>query len=304
MLQFISRRLAQAVVTVFVVSLTVFIFMNLAGDPAILLLPPEANANDVAHLRRSLGLDRPAYVRYLSFMTKFWYSDQVKSFRYTDRLLPLILTHLRWTLVLALAALAISLSIGIPLGTLAARNRSRPVDVGVRIFAVLGESVPAFVTAIILMLILAVKYRVLPVAGLGLRHAVLPVVTLVLLQVAVLMRLFRSELLDVFAQDYIRTARSKGLRERVVLTRHAFRNAAIPVLTMAGLLLNYLVLGAVVVEPIFAWPGLGWLMVQSVAARDYPVVVGSATIAAVLVALINLFVDVLQVWIDPRVRVA
>jgi ABC-type dipeptide/oligopeptide/nickel transport system permease component len=149
-----------------------------------------------------------------------------------------------------------------------------------------------------------VKYRVLPVAGLGLRNAVLPVATLVCLQVAILMRLFRSELLEVFSQDYIRTARSKGLRERAVLTRHAFRNAAIPVLTMAGLLLNYLVLGAVVVEPIFAWPGLGWLMVQSVSARDYPVVVGAATIAAVLVAGINLAVDVLQVWIDPRVRVA
>jgi ABC-type dipeptide/oligopeptide/nickel transport system permease component len=143
---------------------------------------------------------------------------------------------------------------------------------------------------------------VLPVAGLGLPHAVLPIATLVLLQVAVLMRLFRSELLEVFGQDYIRTARSKGLRERAVVVRHAFRNAAIPVLTMAGLLLNYLVLGAVVVEPIFAWPGLGWLIVQSVSARDYPVVVGGATVAAALVALINLSVDVLQVVVDPRVR--
>jgi peptide/nickel transport system permease protein len=303
MLQFVGRRLAQSLVTVFAVSLIVFIFMNLAGDPAILLLPPEANAADVQHLRRALGLDRPAYAQYLSFMTQFWYSDQVKSFRYSDQLLPLILTHLRWTLVLAVTALAISLAIGIPLGTVAARNRARTVDVALRILAVLGESVPAFVTAIVLMFVFAVKYGVLPVAGLGLRNAILPVVTLVLLQVAVLMRLFRSELLEVFAQDYIRTARSKGLREWVVLTKHAFRNAAIPVLTMAGLLLNYLVLGAVVVEPIFAWPGLGWLIVQSVAARDYPVVVGGATIAAVLVALINLSVDVLQVWIDPRVRV-
>lgn len=303
MLQFVGRRLAQSIVTVFAVSLIVFIFMNLAGDPAILLLPPEANASDVQHLRHALGLDRPAYARYVSFMTQFWYGDQVKSFRYNDRLLPLILTHLQWTMVLAVLALAVSLAIGIPLGTIAARNRGRTVDVVVRILAVLGESVPAFVTAIVFMLVFAVKYRVLPVAGLGIPNAVLPVATLVCLQVAVLMRLLRSELLDVFAQDYIRTARSKGLREGVVLTKHAFRNAAIPVLTMAGLLLNYLVLGAVVVEPIFAWPGLGWLIVQSVSARDYPVVVGSATVAAVLVALINLSVDVLQVLIDPRVRV-
>lgn len=303
MLPFVYRRLAQSLVTVFAVSLIVFIFMNLAGDPAILLLPPEAKPADVQNLRESLGLNRPAYVRYFSFMTQFWYSDQVKSFKYSDRLLPLILGHLQWTLVLAVSALVLSLVIGIPLGTLAARRHTRAIDVAVRILAVLGESVPAFVTAIVFMFLFAVKYRVLPVAGLGLRHAVLPVATLVCLQVAILMRLFRSELLEVFSQDYIRTARSKGLRERAVLTRHAFRNAAIPVLTMAGLLLNYLVLGAVVVEPIFAWPGLGWLMVQSVSARDYPVVVGAATIAAVLVAVINLAVDVLHVWVDPRVRV-
>jgi ABC-type dipeptide/oligopeptide/nickel transport system permease component len=215
----------------------------------------------------------------------------------------LILTHLRWTLVLAVVSLALSLAVALPLGTIAARNRSRGFDVGVRILAVLGESVPAFVTAIVLMLIFAVKFRVLPVAGLGVANAVLPVLTLVVLQVAVLMRLFRSELLDVFAQDYIRTARSKGLQEGVVLSRHAFRNAAIPVLAMAGLLLNYLVLGAVVVEPIFAWPGFGWLLVQSVAARDYPVVVGGATIASVLVAMVNLSVDIVQVWIDPRIRI-
>jgi len=302
MLSFVYRRLAQSLVTVFAVSVIVFIFMNLAGDPAILLLPPEARPADVQRLRESLGLNRPAYVRYVSFMTHFWYGDQVKSFKYNDRLLPLILNHLQWTLVLAVSALAISLAIGIPLGTLAARRRARAIDVAVRVIAVLGESVPAFVTAILLMFVFAVQYRVLPVAGLGVRNAVLPVATLVCLQMAILMRLFRSELLEVFSQDYIRTARSKGLREGAVLTRHAFRNAAIPVLTMAGLLLNYLVLGAVVVEPIFAWPGLGWLMVQSVSARDYPVVVGAATIAAVLVAVINLAVDVLQVWIDPRVR--
>jgi ABC-type dipeptide/oligopeptide/nickel transport system permease component len=302
MLPFVGRRLLQGIVTVFAASVIVFIFMNLAGDPAILLLPPEASPADVQRLRQTLGLDRPLHVQYLSFMTRFWYSDQIRSFRYTDKLLPLILTHLRWTLVLALSAIAISLAIGLPLGTIAARNRGRLPDVFIRILAVLGESVPAFVTAILLMFVFSVKLRILPVAGLGLPHAVLPVVTLVLLQVAVLMRLFRSELLEVFGQDYIRTARSKGLRERAVVTRHAFRNAAIPVLTMAGLLLNYLVLGAVVVEPIFAWPGLGWLIVQSVSARDYPVVVGGATVAAALVAVINLSVDVLQMLVDPRVR--
>jgi ABC-type dipeptide/oligopeptide/nickel transport system permease component len=200
--------------------------------------------------------------------------------------------------------MAIAVLVAIPLGALAALRRGRGADVLIRFLAVLGESVPSFCTAIVLMFVFAVRFPVLPVAGLGVANAVLPVTTLALLQVAVLLRLFRSELLEVFAQDYVRTARAKGLRELAVVVRHAFRNAAIPVVAMAGLLLNFLVLGAVVVEPIFAWPGLGWLLVQSVLARDFPVVVGGATIAAGLVALINLAVDVLQVWIDPRIRVA
>jgi peptide/nickel transport system permease protein len=301
---FIGRRLGQAVVTVFVVSVVVFLLMNLAGDPAVLLLPPEAGAADLARFRHELGLDRPLYVQYVTFMARFWYSDAVRSFRYSDRLLPLVVSHLRWTLVLAGLAMAVAVLVALPLGALAALRRGRLVDVVIRLVAVLGESVPSFCTAIVLMFLFAVRFPVLPVAGLGVPHAVLPVATLALLQVAVLLRLFRGELLEVFGQDYIRTAHAKGLRGAAVLVRHAFRNAAIPVVAMAGLLLNFLVLGAVVVEPIFAWPGLGWLLVQSVLARDYPVVVGGATLAAVLVALINLGVDVLQVWIDPRIRVS
>jgi ABC-type dipeptide/oligopeptide/nickel transport system permease component len=243
-------------------------------------------------------------VQYVTFMARFWYSDAVRSFRYSDRLLPLVVSHLRWTLVLAGLAMAVAVLVALPLGALAALRRGRLVDVVIRLVAVLGESVPSFCTAIVLMFLFAVRFPVLPVAGLGVPHAVLPVATLALLQVAVLLRLFRGELLEVFGQDYIRTAHAKGLRGAAVLVRHAFRNAAIPVVAMAGLLLNFLVLGAVVVEPIFAWPGLGWLLVQSVLARDYPVVVGGATLAAVLVALINLGVDVLQVWIDPRIRVS
>jgi ABC-type dipeptide/oligopeptide/nickel transport system permease component len=300
---FIGRRLVQAAVTVFVVSVAVFLLMHLAGDPAVLLLPPEAGTAELARFRHELGLDRPLHVQYAHFMTRFWYSDAVRSFRYSDRLMPLILSHLRWTLVLALVAMAVAVVVAVPLGALAALRRGRAADVLVRLLAVLGESVPSFCTAIVLMFVFAVRFPLLPVAGLGVSNAILPVTTLALFQVAVLLRLFRGELLEVFGQDYVRTARAKGLRERAVLVRHAFRNAAIPVVAMAGLLLNFLVLGAVVVEPIFAWPGLGWLLVQSVLARDFPVVVGGATIAAVLVALINLAVDVVQVWIDPRIRV-
>lgn len=300
--RFIIYRLAQSVVTVFVVSVLVFLFMHLAGDPVILLLPPEAKAEDIESFRHLFGLDRPLYVQYLEFMGKFWYSDTVKSFKFHDPLLPLVLSHLRWTLVLAMGTLMLSLLIAIPLGTITALYRGRFFDVVIRMIAVFGQSIPPFWTAMILMLLFAVKWDLLPVAGLGVKQAILPIVTLASFQIAVLLRLFRSEMLEVLNQDYIRTARSKGLQEVFVVTRHAFKNAAIPVLAMAGLLLNFLVLGAVVVEPIFAWPGLGWLVVQSVFARDFPVVVAAAIIAAVVVALINLATDILHVWFDPRVR--
>jgi ABC-type dipeptide/oligopeptide/nickel transport system permease component len=299
---FIGRRLLQGALTVLVVSALVFAFMTMAGDPAILLLPPEAGTAELERFRHELGLDRPALVRYATFMTRFWHSDAVRSFRYSDPLLPLILSHLRWTLVLAAAAMTVALAVALPLGAWVARRRGGVVDVLVRFTAVIGESLPSFVTAILLMYLLAVRFPVLPVAGLGFLHALLPVATLTLFQFAVLLRLLRSELLDVLGQDYVRTARAKGVGEGAIVGRHALRNALIPVVAMAGLLLNGLVVGAVVVEPIFAWPGLGWLLVQSVFARDYPVVVGGATIAAVVVTLVNVGVDVLQVWIDPRIR--
>jgi ABC-type dipeptide/oligopeptide/nickel transport system permease component len=299
---FIGRRLLQGALTVLVVSALVFAFMTMAGDPAILLLPPEAGTAELERFRHELGLDRPALVRYVTFMTRFWHSDAVRSFRYSDPLLPLILSHLRWTLVLAAAAMSVALAVALPLGAWAARRRGGAADLLIRLVAVVGESVPSFVTAILLMFLLAVRFPILPVAGLGFLHAVLPVATLTLFQLAVLLRLLRSELLEVLGQDYVRTARAKGVGEGAIMGRHALRNALIPVVAMAGLLLNGLVVGAVVVEPIFAWPGLGWLLIQSVFARDYPVVVGGATIAAVVVTLVNLGVDVLQVWIDPRIR--
>jgi len=301
---FIGRRVAQGVLTIALVSAIVFIFMNVAGDPAILLLPPEANTRDIAQIRHALGLDRPLYVRYVSLMTGFWFNHQVKSFRYQDPLVPLILSHLERTLILAAASVTLSVSIAIPLGTLAALRRGSAVDAIVRVLTVLASSVPSFCSSIFLIYVFAVKLQLLPVFGLGVKNAVLPIAALSLFQVAILLRLFRSELLDVLTQDYIRTARAKGVPNRGTLVRHAFKNAAIPVLTMTGLLLNSLVLGAVVVEPIFAWPGMGWLLYQSVLGRDYPVVVGATMIAAIIIVFVNLATDILHVWFDPRIRVA
>lgn len=304
MTRFIGRRLLQGVFTVVVVSAIVFAFMEFAGDPAILLLPPEANAQDVGQLRHALGLDRPLYVRYAVFMVNFWTSNRVKSFRYQDQIVALIGSHLVRSLVLAVASVLVSISVALPLGAMAAVRRGGAADTALRVLTVLASSVPVFCSSILLIYVFAVRLPIFPVFGLGVPNAVLPVTALSLFQIAILLRLFRSELVDVLRQDYLRTARAKGVPQPWVLARHAFRNAAIPVLAMTGLLLNSLVLGAVVVEPIFAWPGVGWLLFQSVIGRDYPVVVGTTMVAAMVIILVNLVVDMVHVWLDPRIRIA
>ena len=303
MMNYIVVRVAQAVVTVIVVSIVVFMFMQLSGDPAALLVAEEATPEDIAAMRERLGLDRPLHIQYLSFMWDFLFSDNLMSFRYYEPLRPLILRSLRWTLVLAGGATIVSVIVAVPLGTLTALRRGSGFDVSVRLVAILGQSMPSFWVAMLLILIVAVKLPLLPVSGLGVKHAILPMITLSFFQVAVLVRLVRSQMLEVLHQDYVRTARSKGLKESVVILRHALKNAMLPVVTMAGLQLSSLVLGAVVVEPIFAWPGLGHLMVNSVFGHDYPVVVGGTLVAGVLVTGVNLVVDILYGAIDPRISV-
>jgi len=277
--------------------------MHLSGDPATLLIPEEAGPEDIAAMRSRLGLDRPLYEQYIYFMRDFWRGETIKSFRYHEPLLPLIMEHLWRTLILAGGAIFFSVILAFPLGTLAALNRGSVLDVAIRIVAVIGQSMPSFWVAMLLILFFAVQIRLFPVSGLGVKNAVLPMTTLSFFQVALLLRLVRSEVLEAINQDYVRTARAKGLSETVIVYRHILKNAALPVLTMTGLQLSNLVLGAVVVEPIFAWPGLGYLMVNSVILRDYPLVVGGAIVAGVFVTGINLLVDILYGALDPRIRV-
>jgi peptide/nickel transport system permease protein len=303
MQRFVIQRLIQGIVIVVVVSLIVFTFVHVSGDPAALLVPEQATPEDVANYRKALGLDRPIYEQYLQFMGNFWLSDTVKSFRFQQPLLPLVLQHLRFTLMLAGLTIASSALVAVPLGIVAALRRGSVMDVGIRVVAVMGQSMPSFWVAMLLMLILAVHLRLFPVSGLGVKNVVLPTITLAFFQMAVLLRLVRSEMLEVMSQDYIRTARAKGVPERWVTIRHALKNAAIPVITVMGLQFGALVQGAIVVEPIFAWPGLGWLLVESIAARDFPVVVAGAIVAAIFVTAVNLVVDILYGWLDPRIRV-
>jgi peptide/nickel transport system permease protein len=301
--RFIIERLIQSVVIVVVVSVIVFLFVHASGDPAALLVPEQATAADAANYRKALGLDRPIYEQYVQFMSHFWFSDTVKSFRFQQPLLPLVLQHLKFTLILAALTIVASSLLAVPLGIFSALRRGSVMDVGIRLVAVMGQSMPSFWVAMLLMLILAVHLRLFPVSGVGVKNIVLPAMTLAFFQLAVLLRLVRSEMLEVMGQEYVRTARAKGVPELWVTIRHGLKNAAIPVITVMGLQFGALVQGAIVVEPIFAWPGLGRLLVESIAARDFPVVVAGAIIAAVFVTLVNLIVDLLYGWLDPRIRV-
>ena len=301
--RFIIERLIQSVVIVVVVSVIVFLFVHASGDPAALLVPEQATAADAANYRKALGLDRPIYEQYVQFMSHFWFSDTVKSFRFQQPLLPLVLQHLKFTLILAALTIVASSLLAVPLGIFSALRRGSVMDVGIRLVAVMGQSMPSFWVAMLLMLILAVHLRLFPVSGVGVKNIVLPAMTLAFFQLAVLLRLVRSELLEVMGQEYVRTARAKGVPELWVTIRHGLKNAAIPVITVMGLQFGALVQGAIVVEPIFAWPGLGRLLVESIAARDFPVVVAGVIIAAVFVTLVNLIVDLLYGWLDPRIRV-
>jgi len=301
--RFIIERLIQSAVIVAVVSVIVFLFVHASGDPAALLVPEQATAADAANYRKALGLDRPIYEQYFQFMSHFWFSDTVKSFRFQQSLLPLVLQHLKFTLILAALTIVASSLLAVPLGIFSALRRGSVMDVGIRLVAVMGQSMPSFWVAMLLMLILAVHLRLFPVSGVGVKNIVLPAMTLAFFQMAVLLRLVRSEMLEVMGQEYVRTARAKGVPELWVTIRHGLKNAAIPVITVMGLQFGALVQGAIVVEPIFAWPGLGWLLVESIAARDFPVVVAGAIIAAVFVTLVNLIVDLLYGWLDPRIRV-
>ena len=290
--------------TMLAVSVMVFGFMSATGDASAILLPPEATDQDIADLRHRLGLDQPLPVQYAKFITNVWYGDTIRSFQFNTPVFPLVVRHLYFSLILVVAAITFSIVLSVPMGALAAYRRNSVIDVGIRLAAVLGQSMPVFWVAMLLILLFAVTLEVLPVAGVGLKNVILPTLSLSFFQVAVMTRLTRSELLEVLSQDYVRTARAKGLDERVVLGRHALRNAGIPIITIMGLQLAGLLGGAVVTETIFAWPGVGWLLFESISARDFPVVVAGVLIAALGVTLINLAIDIAYGYLDPRVRVS
>lgn len=306
MVTYLVNRLIWGIVVLFGVSLVVFVLVRVVpGDP-VLLLFPDANAvpqEVIQATRKQLGLDRPIYVQYVVYMRHALLGDLGESFRYHQPAARLVVSSLPYTAQLAAAAFIFSVSVGSVAGIFAAIRRGSGFDRAIMFSALLGQSIPTFWLGILLIIVFAVKLNVFPTSGHGSwRYLVLPVVTLSGFMVALTSRLVRSSMLEVLSQDYVRTARSKGLTERVVIFRHAFRNALLPVVTVLGLQISTLLGGAVVTEAVFAWPGIGTLAVNAISTRDYNVVQAVVLMSAFIFVAVNLMVDVLYTWLDPRIR--
>lgn len=290
-------------ITIFVISLIVFFLVRLNGDPASVLAPPTFNAEQIETLRRAWGLDAPLTEQYLTFLQKAVTGDFGTSIQYRRPAMELVMERLLWTYLLAGVASLIGLVIALPLGIVSAVRRNSPIDLVSSILATIGTAMPSFWLGLMLILLFSVQLRLLPAVGVEEPVAiVMPAATLGIGMAARLSRLTRSSMLEVLGQDYIRTAWSKGLAQRLVVLRHALRNALIPVTTAFGLQLGWLLGGAVVVESVFAWPGLGRLMVESINIRDITVVQAALLWYAVSFMLINLAVDLLYTFLDPRIR--
>jgi ABC-type dipeptide/oligopeptide/nickel transport system permease component len=303
MQQVVLGRLVQTPLALVAVLLVVFLCLASTGDPVDMLAPPEATPADREQIRQAYGLDQPAIVQFGVFLTRAVRGDFGRSFFKGKPALDLVLERFPASLQLALASTVIALLVGVPLGIIAAVRRGTWLDQGAMALALLGQSVASFWLALMLILVFSVNLHWLPVSGYqGLQYLVLPSVALSVWLLALLARLTRSGMLEVLSEDYVRTARAKGLRNWVVLTRHALRNTLIPLVTMTGLSLGWQLGGALVIESVFAWPGLGLLLLESVLRRDYPVVLAGITLLATVFIVLNLVVDLLYVYVDPRIR--
>lgn len=286
------------------VTTLVFFLIRLSGDPAILFLPLEAGPEQIAALRREYGLDLPLPVQYVTYMQHVLQGDFGRSFGFGQAAMPLVLSRLGATLTLAVSGLAFAIILGAPLAIVAALRRGSWLDTALVSTAVTLQNVPTFWLGLMLIGVFAVTLRWLPSSGYGEpRFLILPAVTLGAYSLAVIVRLLRSSLLEVFAESYLRTARAKGLGERVVVLRHALKNAALPVVTVIGIQFGALLGGAVVTEWVFAYPGMGRLALQAVSNRDFAVVQAFVFLVAAMITTTNLLVDLSYRLFDPRVRV-
>ena len=303
MKRFITTRLGYSVLSLFLLSLTIFFFVRVTGDPATLLVEPGASQADIDAIRQQFGLDRPLWVQYGVFMASLAHGDLGQSFYYRTPVLELYLSRLPNSLLLAVVAMGLSLLIGIPSGILASVRVGRFWDSAGKMFALLGLSLPSFWVGLVLILVFSVYLGWLPSSGSGTPlHLIMPAFALGWYFAAAHMRLTRSSMLEVLGSEYVKLARLKGLPESLVIAKHAFKNALIPVLTLAGINLVIMVNVAVVVETVFAWPGIGRLLYEGISFRDFPVVQGVVLMGGAKIVIVNFFVDVLYAVIDPRIR--
>lgn len=303
MTAYLLRRLAGAAWVVLGVATAVFVILHLTGDPAAVMMPLEATSDQVAAFRHEQGFDRPLIVQYGTFMLAASHGDFGNSLRHGEPALGIALQRLPASGELALAALALALSVAIPAGILAAVRRNSPIDLFARVFALIGQSAPVYWLALMLILVFGVQLGWLPVSGIGgFRHLILPAVTLGLFSMAKIMRLTRSAMLDILRSDYLRTAQAKGVQPLRLILHHALRNAWIPIVTVVGIELGTLLSQAIITETVFSWPGIGRLAVQAIYDRDFPVVEVVVLIAALSFVLINLVVDLSYAALDPRIR--
>jgi peptide/nickel transport system permease protein len=300
---FLLRRLLQSLVVLLGVSFVVFAILYLTGDPALVLLPPDASPEDVLRFREIMGFNDPFFVQYGRFLKGALQGDFGQSVRHGEPAFGLVLERMPATFELAGAALLLALCLAIPAGIVSAVRRNSPLDYVSTVVALFGQSLPTFWLGIMLILVFSVRFNLLPSSGRGtLEHLVLPAITLGLFTTARITRLTRSGMLEVLNQDYIRTARAKGVSDSPVVWKHALKNAAIPIVTIVGIELGTLLGGSVITETIFAWPGVGRLSVQAIANRDYPVVQAAVFLLATTFVVVNLVVDLIYTYLDPRIR--
>ncbi|MEK6709694.1 MAG: ABC transporter permease [Nitrospinota bacterium] len=305
---YVIRRLLQSLIVLKAVLLIVFFMLQITGDPAAVLMPLDATKDDLAKFRKDMGFDLPLHVQYYNFLFGFGRSKGVLrgdfgfSFRHEVPAMGLVMEHFPATVRLAVVALIVALIVAIPAGIMSATFRNSWMDHWSSVGSMLGQSMPEFWLGLMFIIVFAVKLRWLPTSGYeGPTYIILPAMTAGLYATARIMRVMRSQMLDVLGLDYVRTARSKGLTEVLVVVRHALKNASIPVVTIVGIELGFLLGGTVVVESVFAWPGVGFLTVDAINNQDYPVVQAAVTLLAAVFVGVNLAVDLLYAWLDPRI---
>lgn len=304
MTQFALRRLGLLPIVLLGISLVVFMSLHIIpGDPAQTIAGLDATPETLARIRHDFGLDRPLLIQYLVWLTKVLRGDLGKSIVAGEPVLPLLLERYRNTFLLALSGILFSTLLGLPSGALAALRAHTRYDVGTMILTLAGLSIPVFWAGTLFILLFSVKLRWLPATGNETwKHLILPSITIGINSLGIIARMTRSSMLEVLSQDYIRTARSKGVPESRVIWLHALKNASLPVVTVVGLQFGYLLAGAVVTETVFAWPGIGRLLVDAIFRRNFPVIQGAVLLIAFTFVVLNVIVDLMYAYLDPRIR--